>query len=289
MEENEKIDKLIEEPSSDSGTVKSNEINTNKDSDNKINNLELLKDKIENPNDENNDEDLIQEAPKKFNFTPFKNDPFLDSNFISRFFLYWGFKVLRISKKTKIKKEYLGKLNKEHDSTYFYDRINRIWEEKGYKNFSKYALLWCILRSNLPKILFVFCLSISTAISDYFAVIFIKFFIDYFDKDSDKSSFIYNLKLWQLGLCFITLQAMSSFLEIHTLMHMNVIGNRASFELNCFIYKKILQASPSSFTQRASEGEIVNFVQVDSMRLSWMIMTSPNIFINPIQILAYSY
>ena len=150
-------------------------------------------------------------------------------------------------------------------------------------------MLWCILRSNLPKILFVFCLSISTAVSDYFAVIFIKFFIDYFDKDSDKSSFIYNLKLWQLGLCFITLQAMSSFLEIHTLMHMNVIGNRASFELNCFIYKKILQASPSSFTQRATEGEIVNFVQVDSMRLSWMIMTSPNIFINPIQILAYSY
>jgi hypothetical protein len=36
MEENDKVDKLIEEPSSDSGTVKSNEINTNKDSDNKI-------------------------------------------------------------------------------------------------------------------------------------------------------------------------------------------------------------------------------------------------------------
>ena len=288
MEENDKIDKLIEEPSSDTGTVKSNEDGTNKDSENKINNLELLEDKIENKDDKN-EEDLIPEVHKKLNFTPFKNDPFLDSNFISRFFLYWGFKVLRISKKTKIKKEYLGKLNKEHDSTYFYERINRIWEEKGYKNISRHALLWCILRSNLPKILFVFCLSISTAISDYFAVIFIKFFIDYFDKDSDKSSFIYNLELWQLGLCFITLQAMSSFLEIHTLMHMNVIGNRASFELNCFIYKKILQASPSSFTQRASEGEIVNFVQVDSMRLSWMIMTSPNIFINPIQILAYSY
>jgi hypothetical protein len=44
---------------------------------------------------------------------------------------------------------------------------------------------------------------------------------------------------------------------------MNIIGNRASFELNCFIYNKILKASPSSFTQRATEGEIVNFIQVD--------------------------
>ena len=70
---------------------------------------------------------------------------------------------------------------------------------------------------------------------------------------------------------------------------MNIVGNRASFELNCFIYKKILNACPSSFIQRATEGEIVNFVQIDSMRLSWMIMTSPNIFINPIQIVAYSY
>ena len=278
--EEENKESEISEEEKDNNLIKT-------DSKNKINNLELLKDKIENNNEE--EDDLIPEIKPKLNFTPFKNDPFLDSNFISRFFMYWAFKVLRISKKTKIKKEYLGKLNREHDSTYFYDRINGIWENKGYRNISNHALLLCILRSNLPKILFVFCLSISTAAADYFAVIFIKFFIDYFDKDSDKSSFVYKLDLWQLGLCFISLQAISSFLEIHTLMHMNIVGNRASFELNCFIYKKILNASPSSFTQRATEGEIVNFVQVDSMRLSWMIMTSPNIFINPIQILAYSY
>ena len=150
-------------------------------------------------------------------------------------------------------------------------------------------MLLCILRSNLSQLLLVFLLSVSTAAADYFAVIFIKIFIDYFDPNSDKSSFIYNLSLWKLGLCFISLQTMRTFLGIHTLMRMNVIGNRAAFELNCFIYNKILKASPSSFTQRATEGEIVNFIQVDSMRFSWMIMTSPNIFINPIQIIAYSY
>ena len=285
MKEDDKIEKLISEK--DNETSEEND-NIKTDSDNKINKLELLEDKIENKPEEENEDNIKEIGPKK-NFTPFKNDPFLDANFFSRFFMYWAFKVLKISKRTKIKKEYLGKLSREHDSTYFYDRINGIWDEKGYKNITKHALLLCILRSNLPKIMFVFCLSISTAAADYFAVIFIKFFIDYFDKDKDKSSFIYNLSLWQLGLCFVTLQGISSFLEIHTLMHMNIVGNRASFELNCFIYKKILQASPSSFTQRATEGEIVNFVQVDSMRLSWMIMTSPNIFINPIQILAYSY
>ena len=290
MKEDNKTDTLLnEEDESKEKDDDENDDNIIKtDTQNKIDKLELLKDKIGEKADEDED-NIIPETNPKLNVPIFKDDPFLDSNFISKFFMYWAFKVLRISKNTKIKKEYLGRLAKGHDSTYFYDRINGIWEKKGYRNISKHALLLCILRSNLPKILLVFCLSISTAAADYFAVIFIKIFIDYFDDDVDKSSFIYKLSLWQLGLCFIILQAISSFMEIHTLMHMNIVGNRASFELNCFIYKKILSASPSSFIQRATEGEIVNFVQVDSMRLSWMIMTSPNIFINPIQILAYCY
>ena len=245
---------------------------------------ELLKDKI--IINEKEDEDFI---PHKKNFTPFNDDPYLDSNIFSRFFMYWAYKVLKISKSTKIKKEYLGKLNKKHDSKYFYDKLNNIWEQKGYRNISKHALLFCILRSNLCSLLIVIFLSFSTAAADYSAVLFIKIFIDYFDPNTNKSSFIYNLSLWQLGLCFILLQTTRTFLGIHLLMKMNVIGNRASFELNCFIYKKILKASPSSFTQRATEGEIVNFIQVDSMKLSWMIMTSPNILLNPIQIIAYSY
>ena len=249
----------------------------------------LSNNKITSTSTSSDDDLIIKQKKGKAKYTIFNNDPYLDSNIFSRFFMYWAYKVLKISKNTKIKKEYLGKLNKKHDSKYFYDRINNIWENKGYKNYSNHALLYCVLRSNLSKLIFVFFMSITTAATDYFSVIFIKFFIDYFDDSSDKSSFIYNLSLWQLGFCFILLQTARAFLEIHLIMHMNIIGNRASFELNCFIYNKILKASPSSFVQRASEGEIVNFVQVDSMRLSWMIMTSPNIFINPIQIIAYGY
>ena len=248
-------------------------------------NIDFLKDKIKSSLLNENEEFI----PHKNNFEPFINDPYLDSNFISRLFMYWGYKVLKISKSTKIKKEHLGKLNKKHDSRYFYDKLNYIWIQKGYINVSKHALFKCIIRSNLLSLLIVITLSLSTSIADYIAVLFIKVFIDYFDESSDKSSFIYNFSIWQLGICFILLQLIRAFLGIHTLVRMDVMGNRASFELNCFVYNKILKASPSSFTQRATEGEIVNFVQVDSMRLSWMIMTSPNIFINPIQIIAYSY
>ena len=227
--------------------------------------------------------------PNHKNFTPFKDDPYLDSNIFSRLFMYWAYKVLRISKNTKLKKEHLGKLNKKHDSSFFYSEINTFWEHKGYKHYTKNALLRCILRTNLCQLIFVFSLCLLAATSDYFAVVFIKFFIDYFDSNSDKSSFIYDLSLWQICLCFILLQLVRAFLEVHAVMNMSVIGNRVSFGLNCFIYNKILKASVSSFTQRATQGELVNMIQIDSMKLNWMIMMSPTLLINPIQIIAYSY
>ena len=116
-----------------------------KDEENQI----LDKDNIKNSEIDDN-EDFISH---KKNFTPFKNDPYLDSNIISRFFVYWGYKVLKISKATKIKKEYLGKLNKKNDSRYFYDKLNSIWIDKGYRNISRHALLFCILRSNIFQLL----------------------------------------------------------------------------------------------------------------------------------------
>ena len=78
---------------------------------NKDENTELIKDKIKNSSIED-DEDFI---PYKKKFEAFNNDPYLDSNIFSRFFMYWGYKVLKISKSTKIKKEHLGKLNKKND------------------------------------------------------------------------------------------------------------------------------------------------------------------------------
>ena len=144
----------------------------------------------------------VTDIPKQ-NFTPYTKDPYLDSNFINRFFLYWAYKIIRIATKTKIKIEHLGNLNKKNDSTYFNDRLTYIWETKGYKNCRKYALLKTILRSNLPKISVVFILSMIKTATDYIGVILIKLFIDYFDTNADKSSFMYNLNLWELGGLFL--------------------------------------------------------------------------------------
>ena len=64
-------------------------------------NIEFSKDKIKSSL-LNENEDFI---PHKNNFEPFINDPYLDSNFISRLFMYWGYKVLKISKRGWVRKD----------------------------------------------------------------------------------------------------------------------------------------------------------------------------------------
>lgn len=60
-------------------------------------------------------------------------------------------------------------------------------------------------------------------------------------------------------------------------------------ELNAFIYEKVLKESPASMKGKSNQGEIINFLQVDSMKIAMMMISSPRILIIPIQIGAYIY
>jgi len=50
-----------------------------------------------------------------------------------------------------------------------------------------------------------------------------------------------------------------------------------------------MKASPASFTQKSKEGEIINFIQVDSPKISNALILSPGLLITPIQIIVYTY
>ena len=285
-------EKNIKEEENDKASE--NLINTEINKDDKKDDLLLVEEdtKEENKEDlielENNDDETENLKLKK-KFVPFKNDPYLDSNFISKFFMYWAFKILNISSKTKIRKEYLGKIGDAHDSKHFNSQISYIWENKGYKNLKKYALILCVFRANIKMILLVFFLTLIKAGTNYFSIIVIKVFIDYFDENAEKTNILYKFPLWALGLLFISSQLIGGILDVQNSMLQGIFGNKAQFQLSVFIYHKILKCSQSSFTQRATEGQIINFVQFDTGKFNWMLIRSPSLLLHPIQIVAYSY
>ena len=74
---------------------------------------------------------------------------------------------------------------------------------------------------------------------------------------------------------------------LHTQMKQQSLGIKSSFQLQSLIFHKLLKVSPSSFIQKATQGEIINFIQVDSEKIEWIIQDAPGLFINPIKIIVY--
>ena len=213
-------------------------------------------------------------------------DPYLESNIINRFFFYWAYTILNMARKYRLSTSDLGKPSKKNDSHYFAQNLHRIWEDLNYKNKQNHALFKTVLRSNACSLVIVIILSAIQAGLDYFSVIITKMFIDYFDKTQTKED---SWPLWVLGLLFLGIHVVTTFLNLHTQMIQTNFGNRAGYELNCFIYNKILNYAPSGFIQRANHGEIINFIQIDSMRLSFLVMLAPNACVAPMMIGAYIY
>jgi ATP-binding cassette subfamily C (CFTR/MRP) protein 1 len=60
-------------------------------------------------------------------------------------------------------------------------------------------------------------------------------------------------------------------------------------QLNNFIYNKVLKVSPASRSYKCGEGEIVTFLQVDSLKIDTTFGFLATAFVIPFQIAAYSY
>ena len=220
----------------------------------------------------------------------YTTDPYLGANIISRLFFHWAFTILKKSRKYHLTASDLGKPSKKNDSHYFSKNLHHIWDELDYKSIQNHALFKTVLRSNACALIIVIIISFIRAAFDYYSVIITKQFIDYFDKTETKEGESKtNYPLWLLGVLFLGTQLIPIFLNLHSQMIQTNFGNKAGFELNCFIYDKILIYAPSGFIQRANHGEIINFIQIDSLRLAYLVSLAPNACVIPFMIIAYIY
>ena len=253
------------------------------------------KEKVESPSEKKKEDDIIideqvKEKKEEKKVKGFTYDAYADSNCLSSLFFFWCFKLLHLCSLTKLTVDHLGILRDKNKSENYSKIITYFWEEKGYKNKKSNALMKTILRANLCRLLLIIFLCILASGTEYCMVLLQKEMIDYFGHKEDVTvKPMFDFPLLYMGIAFLSLQILNIFFSNHQYMKQDVFGKKAGFELSCFIYEKILSASPSSFIQRATPGEIVNFIQIDSNKLSWMIQTSTNVIIGPILICAYIY
>ena len=213
-------------------------------------------------------------------------DPYLESGFFSKMFFLWAFKILKLGFKTELNNEDLGSVSNENDSQYYYKKINYVWEDLKYKDIKSNALLKTLIKVNLKYIIIVFILCLLDGFNEYIEIILLKSYIDWFEKNYTFFN-IQNLKL--LGFLFLFFKFNSILVYLHYMMKQEAIGIWSSYQLDTFVYHKLLKVSPSSFIQRATHGEIVNFTQVDSEKLLWMIEGCPQLIVGPFKIISFIY
>lgn len=172
-----------------------------------------------------------------------------------------------------------GKNSSKNYVHYMYD----LWEKSNYKSKSN-GLLKTIIRVNLGNIIISLLLSL-ILVSMEFGLVYI--FRELIKSMNDEyTSF---LEFRYLGLLFFGIKLINILLNRQNSTYQSHIGFKSSIDLNCFIYNKLLKTSPSSMKEKSKEGEIINFIQVDSNNLNMTIYSCPSLVIVPIQIVVYSF
>ena len=89
-----------------------------------------------------------------------------------------------------------------------------------------------------------------------------------------------------VGFLYLMVRFLNYIFQRKTTQFLNDVGNKSSVELNNLIYDKLLKLSPSI---NVKAGDIYNYLQSDSHKLSKLMSSCPNIISIPFLIIMYNY
>lgn len=110
----------------------------------------------------------------------------------------------------------------------------------------------------------------------------IQLLIKYFDDKLDDVNYLIKISLFLLGS-----KTISIFLYRQFSMFESNLSIKSINVLYSFLFDKILKVSPASTKNKSTQGEIINYIQVDSVKLGNMITHCPYLLIFPTQIVVY--
>ena len=212
-------------------------------------------------------------------------DPIDEGNYFSNFIMYWAYKIIRLSKLINIKSEYLGKLSYERSSEKYLKDIYYVWDNLNYKNSCYCPLLWTSLRANIQQIIIITICTIFISILNVSSLYLFRVFVKIFSDPKVTGDWILKYDI-TVGVLYLLVRFLHYVFQRKTTQFLNNVGNKSSVELNNLIYDKLLKLSPSI---NIKAGDIYNYIQSDSHKLSRLMSSCPNLISVPFLIIMYSY
>ena len=256
-----------------------------------------MEEKLENKliSTEDRDPDLDDEKNKKVvkKYGSGEKDPFTSANYFSRFFLYWAYKVIKLGNIISLKSEYLGKLEGKYSSVSYLKSIKNIWESKGYKFRKTLPLIQAGFRSNMSYLIIVLILSLVKTLINLWSIDLFREYMRRFGMNQEqveKDKSIYKiLSLNQIGYICLGIKLFEIFFIRRCNEYQTFMAFKSGSEFQCLLFEKLLKVSPSSMKERAETGEVINFLQIDSFRLTFLMMSCQEILTIPTTLFGYGY
>ena len=212
-------------------------------------------------------------------------DPIDEGNFFSNFVMHWAYKIIHLSKLINIKSEYLGTFSYERRSEKYLKDIYYVWENLDYKNTCYCPLLWTSIRTNLRQIITITICTIFISLLNVASLYFFRLFVKIFSDPKITGDWINKYDM-VIGALYLLIRFLNYIFQRKTTQYLNDVGNKSSVELNNLIYNKLLKLSPSI---NIKAGDIYNYIQSDSHKLSKLMSNCPNLISVPFLIIMYSY
>ena len=241
------------------------------------------------------DSDFYDEKTKKAvqKYGSRDKDPFTSANYISRFFLYWAYKVIKLGNLVSLKTEYLGTLKGKYSSVSFLKSIKNIWDTKGYKFKKTLPLVQAGFRANLFYVVIVFAFSLIKTLINLLSIDLFREYMKRFgmtpEQIENDTSYYRIFTHTQIGIICLAIKLFEIFFDRRCNEYQTFMAFKSSSEFQCLLFEKLLKVSPSSMKERAESGEVTNFMQIDAHRLTFLMRSSPEVLTIPTNLIGYCY
>ena len=236
--------------------------------------------------------------PKKI-----KSESITKKSFCNKLFFLWSRKAIHISNKRDLKIKHLVKGQENliyslfqtiYNEYFCKDNPDNNYLKKKKKKNSSCPLFLSIVKSNGNELLLITFLSILVIICKYLQIELLRLLIIIFktndaldDSETTDITKIRN-KIFLYAAIFLINKISLIFLQNHSNFKSQILAIKAGNMLSALVYDKILRSS-SVIAGNISEGQMINYLQVDIDHLGFIFFFAPMTFVVPIQLILNFY
>ena len=209
------------------------------------------------------------------------------SNIIKKTFFFWVLYATQLANKNPLKISDFQSIGEEDRAENLLKPVSEKWYiEKGKikdENYEKNLLFKSILKAYYKKIIILSVLNLITNLLKYLQIYFydaiIQNFVHY--HDPKEKGPLFSVSVNAAGL--VISKVLTTFFHHHTKFNSEISGVRAENAVSALIYEKVTKSS-IFIKNQISEGEILNYIQVDAEKLNYLFTSLPAIIVIPVNI-----